>query len=128
MDGLNRFARSPIASMLFLIIVLGIAIYFYLEYSKQLNKVPQLPSGSLPIVTSVNYACAENKKIQANYSKERVQLVLSDGRTMTFKQVMSGSGARYASADESIVFWNKGKTAFIAENNQTTYADCNQAQ
>jgi membrane-bound inhibitor of C-type lysozyme len=28
---------------------------------------------------------------------------------------MSGSGARYANADESFVFWNKGDTAFITE-------------
>src|SRR5581483_12293852 len=34
------------------------------------------------------------------------------------------SGARYANADESFIFWNKGTTAFITENGQTTYANC----
>jgi membrane-bound inhibitor of C-type lysozyme len=40
--------------------------------------------------------------------------------------VISGSGARYANADESIVFWNKGDTAFITEgaDDAMTFEDC----
>ena len=55
-----------------------------------------------------------------------VLLSLSDGRSMTLPQTISGSGVRYANADESFVFWNKGNTAFIeegAKQNQT-YAGC----
>jgi membrane-bound inhibitor of C-type lysozyme len=43
---------------------------------------------------------------------------------MTLSQVVSASGARYANADESFVFWNKGDGAFIEEQGTTTYADC----
>jgi membrane-bound inhibitor of C-type lysozyme len=47
---------------------------------------------------------------------------------MELPQVISGSGARYANADESFVFWNKGDTAFITEgpddNDNMTYKDC----
>ena len=41
-------------------------------------------------------------------------------------QTISASGARYANDDESIVFWNKGNTAFITENgpDNITYKDC----
>jgi membrane-bound inhibitor of C-type lysozyme len=53
-----------------------------------------------------------------------VRLALSDGRKVTLPQAMSGSGARYANADESIVFWNKGNTAFIEEKGKTTYEGC----
>ncbi len=53
-------------------------------------------------------------------------LVLSDGRSMTLPQTISGSGVRYANADESLVFWNKGNTAFIEEgaSQNQTYTGC----
>lgn len=56
-----------------------------------------------------------------------VALTLNDGRTMTLPQTISADGARYANADESIVFWNVGDTAFITENNIQTYVNCSTA-
>lgn len=57
-----------------------------------------------------------------------VALVLSDGRNITLPQTISASGVRYANADESIVFWSKGNTAFITEgtgsNAPQTYINC----
>ena len=73
------------------------------------------------------FACAAGKSIDAtfvNEPKSRVELVLSDGRKLTLPQTMSGSGARYANADETIVFWNKGNTAFVDENGRTTWDGC----
>jgi putative hemolysin len=73
------------------------------------------------------FACAAGKSIDATFvngPKSSVELVLSDGRKLTLPQTMSGSGARYANADESIVFWNKGTTAFIEEKGKTTYDRC----
>jgi membrane-bound inhibitor of C-type lysozyme len=73
------------------------------------------------------FSCAGGKTIDAaffNAAPSHVDLVLSDGRRLTLPQAMSGSGARYASADERVVFWNKGDTAFIDEQGRQTYADC----
>ena len=73
------------------------------------------------------FSCAGGKTIDAaffNAAPSHVELVLSDGRRLTLPQAMSGSGARYASADERVVFWNKGDTAFIDEQGRQTYADC----
>ncbi len=73
------------------------------------------------------FVCAAGKRIDATFingANSKVLLTLSDGRKLTLPQTMSGSGARYANADESIVFWNKGNTAFIEEKGATTYADC----
>ena len=53
-----------------------------------------------------------------------MKLVLSDGRVLRLPQALSASGARYANAAESIVFWNKGNTAFIEEKGKTTYDGC----
>ena len=80
------------------------------------------------VIAKVKYVCDDNKTIDATYLQDKVDLVLSDGRTESLPQAMSGSGARYANADESFVFWNKGDTAFITEgtdaNAPPTFANC----
>ena len=78
------------------------------------------------VIASVKYACADDKTIAAAYYADKVDVVLSDGREMTLPQTMSGSGIRYADADESFVFWSKGNTAFATEGDadEPTYADC----
>ena len=73
------------------------------------------------------FACPGGKSIDATFvngPSSSVRLVLSDGRNLTLPQAMSASGARYANKDESIVFWNKGDTAFLEENGRTTYEGC----
>ena len=73
------------------------------------------------------FRCDAGKSIAAvfdNGPKANVRLSLSDGRRLTLPQARSASGARYANDDESIVFWNKGNTAFIEESGRTTYQGC----
>lgn len=76
------------------------------------------------------FSCDEGKTIAATFYPSSVSLVLSDGRKFTVPQTVSGSGARYANADETFVFWNKGNTAFIEEgdtnvdNPPQTYRNC----
>lgn len=73
------------------------------------------------------FTCADGKSINATFINgvdSRVRLVFSDGRKMTLPQAMSADGARYADKAETIVFWNKGQTAFVQENGTTTYAEC----
>jgi membrane-bound inhibitor of C-type lysozyme len=86
------------------------------------------PSGALAQepISKVTYTCADDKGIEATYYPDKVDLVLSDGRTMSLPQTMSGSGIRYANADESFVFWSKGNTAFATEGDadKPTFADC----
>jgi membrane-bound inhibitor of C-type lysozyme len=78
------------------------------------------------VVAEATFECSAGKSIRASFYSDKVDLVLSDGRTMSLPQTMSGSGARYANADETIVFWNKGDTAFITEgaNGPETYSGC----
>ena len=78
------------------------------------------------VVAKVRYACADGKTIDATYFSNSVDIVLSDGRSMSLPQTMSGSGTRYANADESFVFWSKGNTAFATEGDpdKPTFADC----
>jgi membrane-bound inhibitor of C-type lysozyme len=79
-------------------------------------------------LASVEYVCDEGKTIKATYYEKNVALQLSDGRSMTLPQTISGSGVRYANSDESFVFWNKGDTAFVQEGGgdppMPTYQNC----
>lgn len=73
------------------------------------------------------FACAQGKSIWvAFHGQDSASLSLSDGRSIDLPRAISGSGARYATKDESIVFWNKGDTAFLQEQGTTTYDRCSQ--
>lgn len=88
---------------------------------------PETPIPASPQEESVikaTFNCSGDKSIQAEFAGDQVKLTLSDGRVWDLSQAMSASGARYANSDETQVFWNKGDTAFIEENGQTTFADC----
>lgn len=67
------------------------------------------------VVATARYRCQAGKTINATYYADRVSIALSDGRSMTLPQTMSGSGVRYAAPGEALVFWNKGRTAFVTE-------------
>lgn len=86
----------------------------------------QLALADDAVIATVKYACADDKTIEATYYADKVDVVLSDGRTMTLPQTMSGSGIRYAEPDDALVFWSKGNTAFVTEGDadEPTYADC----
>jgi membrane-bound inhibitor of C-type lysozyme len=75
---------------------------------------------------TAKFACQAGKTIAATFYADAVELKLSDGRSLKLPQAMSASGARYANADESLVFWNKGDTAFITEGagGKETYSGC----
>lgn len=82
------------------------------------------PKHKKAIINAATFNCKGGKTISAAFYQRAVGLSLSDGREIDLEQTISGSGARYANADESIVFWNKGDTAFIQENGKETYSDC----
>jgi membrane-bound inhibitor of C-type lysozyme len=84
------------------------------------------PARAETLVATATFNCKDGKSIAAMFYADKVELKLSDGRSLTLPQAMSASGARYANRDESVVFWNKGNTAFITEGaaGEETYSDC----
>lgn len=87
-------------------------------------------SSSLGHDIDASFACAGGKKIHVMFitaGHASVLLDLPDGRQLQLPQAPSASGARYASPDESIVFWNKGRSAFLEEHGQRTYSGCVQS-
>jgi membrane-bound inhibitor of C-type lysozyme len=76
---------------------------------------------------SFTFACPSGQSVTATFhipEDATVDLALSDGRRMSLPHAMSADGARYANADESFVFWNRGMSAFIEENGAVTYENC----
>ncbi len=73
------------------------------------------------------FTCDDDKTIEATFKTDSVDLVLSDGRTLTLPVTPSGGGARYAEPGDAVVFWNVGNTAYITEGNDPnneTYKNC----
>lgn len=76
---------------------------------------------------TVVFTCDGGNQISATFyttDDKFVDLNMSDGRKMSVPRAISASGARYANASESFVFWNKGDTAFVQENGVTTISNC----
>lgn len=77
-------------------------------------------------ISTATFACDAGKSVVASFYNARVSLKLSDTRSQELPQAQSASGVRYANADETFVFWNKGNTAFITEgaNQDQTFTGC----
>lgn len=101
------------------------AAYFNGTCAREAPRAAAAPTP--PATIKAAFRCAGGKSIAATFrngKQSSVRLAMSDGRTLDLPQAPSASGARYANAGESIVFWNKGDTAFVEENGKTTYEGC----
>lgn len=77
-------------------------------------------------INNVQFQCKDNKSIHAIFYKNAVRLETNMGLEDFLHQTISASGARYASDDESLVFWNKGDTTFLTQGEKVveTYSEC----
>ena len=105
-----------VLATLLAIVLLGLAV--------SVRDAPAQPAAQ---TIRAHFACADGKVVDATFINGppgSVALALSDGRRLSLPQALSASGARYATNDERVVFWNKGDTAFLAEGGKTTYDRC----
>lgn len=82
---------------------------------------------SRPKENAVVFHCSDKKVIYARIvltEPGSASLRLSDGRLKTLQQIIAASGIKYADAGERFIFWSKGDTAFITENDKMTYHHC----
>lgn len=75
-------------------------------------------------IAKAQFACNDGKTIRASLFKAAAQLTLSDGRLLSLPQTRSADGARYAGANDRVVFWTKGNGATITENGVPTFTGC----
>ena len=109
------------------VLVIATIVGFYI-LRRPVKVVEQIRENIAETDKAVTFVCPERGKfIKATFhlpEDKTVDIELSDGRKIILPHAMSGSGARYANADESFVFWNKGDTAFIEEGGNMTFKDC----
>lgn len=103
---------------LVIVLLLAIAITYFVSNKKKLPEVPVTPEVSGPIT---HYSCRDGS-IDAIFGESSVTLTLSDSRKISLPQVVSGSGMRYEQGD--YVFIGKGDDAFFQEKGVITYEDC----
>ncbi|WP_108485120.1 MliC family protein [Oceaniglobus ichthyenteri] len=78
-----------------------------------------LPLGALDSVSGQTYACEGGESFTVQYvnsGANSLAILPIDGETRIFVNVVSGSGARYASGAD--IWWSKGDTATL-ENEMT---------
>lgn len=81
----------------------------------------------------VRYSCGGGKTLLVKYmtvGDTPLAAITLDGKTHVFANVISASGARYASGP--YVWWTKGPTGFLTDetlpaNRNLLYRDCNEA-
>lgn len=81
----------------------------YFQPHEQSAEVLHYQCGTMPLTVTLDNA------------KEEVGFII-DGKSVTLKEQVSGSGARYA--DDTYTFWSKGDTAFIERNDKVIVDDC----
>jgi membrane-bound inhibitor of C-type lysozyme len=76
-----------------------------------------------PAGTTRVFKCSNGTRVEVVFSekKESVTMVL-EGKSYTLKHIPSGSGAKYS--DGKVVFWNKGKGAFIEIGGEVVHDGC----
>lgn len=72
----------------------------------------------------VLYRCDDDKSINAVFEDNQAAFLLSDGRSFNLLKVPVASGSKYTSRDGAIVLWVKDYSAFLEENDESTYAGC----
>ncbi|HEU5114571.1 MAG TPA: MliC family protein [Candidatus Paceibacterota bacterium] len=123
------------------IIAALVAVAVVWTYSRP-PRASERPSPSRTFIAAATYFCDKGKIVSAEFydtptttkpvpgepphPTESVDVSIGGAPTTTLAQTMSADGARFANADESLVFWNKGNTALIMRNNSMDlgYTNC----
>ncbi|TSD06171.1 MAG: Protein of unknown function DUF2091, periplasmic [Parcubacteria group bacterium Greene0714_7] len=121
---MHDIAHTKYRAIIVAFIILFVAILILAVWPDVRRTQSEAEKESATILAKEMYQCAEGKSVYAVYVEGAVRLELSDLRARTLPQTVAGSGARYATLNGSFVFWSKGDTAFIQENNVLTFTDC----
>lgn len=132
--------KNSIVIILTVVILASAGIWYIKNQDSKNSSLSSSPSPSLTLINQVIYTCNGDKKIDASFYKGEtksvkpgeqpipsgmVRIVLSDGQGLDLPQTISADGGRYANSDESFIFWIKGDSAMVLENNvEKTYTGC----
>lgn len=126
--------QKTVASILILGAVAALIVLVLSMYPvAQQTGATQQQDALIEPVAAVVFQCAEGKEflarieVRPDASPENpgmAEVYFIDGSVTPVLQTIAASGVRYATANESLVFWMKGETAFIEQDGATTYQDC----
>lgn len=130
---------NKIAVGVILICIFLIGTFLWFQSGNSIKKTTNTATTKVQEINA-SYSCNGGKIIDATFIKGepktvksgepplpggKVNLILNDGRNITLSQTISADGSRYANKDESFVFWSKGNSALILENNiENNYKGC----
>ncbi len=122
------------------LLAFGILIVFVIVYLETKKDIAPLPPVAEPTKVNVFYLCSEDKSIAVTYTIGKatknanpnlpptatgsVTIPLAEGKTITLPQTVSADGARFANADESVLFWSKGNSVLFEEKGVQNYKNC----
>jgi hypothetical protein len=142
---------KPILAFIVVIVLIGVGYFIGTRQNPSALNERELTgsdtSETSPPIAVVSYLCDGGKSMRAAYYNDptklsmtpggppvpggRVEVVLSDGRSLELAQTISASGIRYSDGNpsvqgnESFVFWSKGNGALVLENDaKQTYTGC----
>jgi membrane-bound inhibitor of C-type lysozyme len=75
-------------------------------------------------INKATFVCEGGEKLYVEFFERMAHVERAHAKSIYLPQTISASGARYANKDESLVFWNKGDSAFLQQNGQNLYDGC----
>jgi membrane-bound inhibitor of C-type lysozyme len=113
------------------IVLFAIVFAVWIGYRKVEAPVSTLPadtaSDSLSGDKSFALVCDADKALTVTFhlpEDDSIDIMTSDGRTLSLGNTSSDTSASYTSADGKIVLSLSGTTLMLAENGATTYQNC----
>lgn len=100
------------------VIILAVIAYFVWFYNAP-------PTESVPeVVSEEALTCSDGTVLETQLLDNEHIIVSLNGVPYELSPVVSASGARYANADESFVFWNKGNVSMILVDGEVVFENC----
>lgn len=103
---------KKIISWILVVGVIGFAVFAISNYKKEEVKEDTMPE----IESTAVFMNEDGKAVPAIFYDGVVMFNLEETGDAVLPQTISGSGARHANEDESIVFWNKGDEVTITKD------------
>ena len=124
--------HSKIIAGVGLILVIAIGVYFYMQRTDELvldetgKMVAETPLEASGEVIAYTFSCPDGKTFSTSYDlgSNALTLLLEGDMAYVLPQAVSASGARYATADESVVFWEHQGEAKVEMNGAVLHEGC----
>lgn len=112
--------KDMVKTIISWVLVVAVVVYtlFALSHYKKENTSDQTAP---EIQSTAVFMSEEGKTVPVIFYDGVVMFNIEGLGDTVLPQTMSGSGARYANEDESIVFWNKGDELTITQNGENIF-------